>query len=649
MPEITNNMNPGANATVQQKSPQDRMKEITDSIERGIQELFQSENYAQYLKTMARFHHYSVNNTMLIHMQNPEASLVAGFNAWRDKFKRHVKKGEKSIKIIAPAPYTVREQREKRDPKTDMVVVDDQGYPVLEEVSIQIPRYRVVPVFDVSQTEGEPIPTIVHDLQGHVEHFDAFYEAVLRSSPVPLDMEPLSANQEGDGYFNAMENRIVLREGMSEVQTISAAIHEITHAKLHNMEALELDQQQNPDAKPKTKAAKEVEAESVSYAVCQYFGIETSENSFGYIAEWSKGKELTELKTSLETINRTANEIIRDIDRNLAEIMSERGLQPVTEEISGDQQTALHEQSQLLIQSSLSALPTDRLMPCEKPTMKDLQDAGYTSNDLLPLDREKAALFFEQDIPVYAVLYGNARLILDLGEIEAHDGYFGVEPAEWKQSQDYLDQRASHDKLASALEEKFQTAGKDSTSVLIYQHRPNEADQYVLRYFPMEDVRRLGETVDRQNYEPVYLLSIGAPYQDREALLDAVYQKFNVDRPNDFYGHSLSVSDVVAVNMGGKITCHYVDTVGYEQLDGFLKTDNPLKNAEMVLEDDYGMIDGIINNGKNPALEDRQELIVAKQQPVRLPLKEQLKQAWEKQQQTAEKPHSPVRVSQMER
>ena len=250
------------------KSQQDRLKEIIDGIDPGIQSLFASDQYAKYLRTMSRFHHYSLNNTILIFMQKPDATLVAGFGKWRDQFKRHVIRGEKSIKIIAPIVGTAMREKEKRDPQTGMVVVDDMGNPVMEKVQVPVTRFKVSPVFDVSQTEGEPIPTIVHDLQGHVEHFDAFYEAVLRSSPVAIDMEPLSQKEHGDGFFNRMENRIVLREGMSEVQTISAAIHEIAHAKLHNLDTLRQEQALNPEGKVKNRATQEIEAESISYAVC---------------------------------------------------------------------------------------------------------------------------------------------------------------------------------------------------------------------------------------------------------------------------------------------------------------------------------------------------------------------------------------------
>lgn len=626
------NVSPPENSNPQsaQNKQQERLKQITDGIEKGIKNLFASDHYAEYLRTMSRFHHYSLNNTMLIFMQKPDASLVAGFNKWRDQFKRHVIRGEKSIKIIAPIPQTVIREREKHDPQTGLLVVDDQGNPVMEQVAVQIPRFKVVPVFDVSQTEGEPLPTLVHDLKGHVDHYDAFYEAVLRSSPVPIDMEPISQAQQGDGFFNVMEGRIVLREGMSEAQTISAAIHEIAHAKLHNLDALRQDQLQNPDAKPKSRSTKEVEAESVSYAVCQYYGIQTEENSFGYIANWSKDRELTELKASLETINRASNEIITEIDKNLGEIMVERGLQPLMTEIPGSKAPSLT--ASPAIETSTSIIPSALLMPTPELSMADMKAYGYEENDLLPLTQEKAYALFDQNVPIYAVYEnGDAELIVDHAEITAHQGYFGVDRDDWKLSLDYHDALAKHDAETSRLEETFLTKMPEPC-VMIYQltDTPENRD---IRFLSMEDLQAKGRTVDRQNYEPIYAMTSDQFGANKYANLESVFQQFNVNRPDDFKGHSLSASDIVALKMNGEVTFHYVSTVGFRQLEGFLP-DNPLKNAEMAMEDDYGMMDGIINNGKNPALEQEKEELVAKK-PQPLPLREQMKRAMEKHQATA--------------
>ena len=354
----------------------ERLQEITAGIEQGIKELFESERYRQYLSTMSRFHHYSVNNTMLIYMQRPDATLVAGFNKWKNQFERHVKKGEHGITIIAPTPYKKKIEEMKRDPDTHAPILDADGKAVMEEKEIEIPMFRPVKVFDVSQTDGKPLPELASSLSGTVPHYEAFLEALRRSAPVPIEFEPMAANM--DGYFSSEQQRIAIREGMSEVQIVSAAVHETAHSKLHDPKKHEaeptwkivmvseggtkkdyrldfateaeaeqvaaedgwryVDENQfewslevEEDLTAVKQAAKnrnteEVEAESISYAVCQYFGIQTGENSFGYIASWSEGKELKELRASLETINKTSCELISDIERNYKEICKERGI-----------------------------------------------------------------------------------------------------------------------------------------------------------------------------------------------------------------------------------------------------------------------------------------------------------------------------------
>lgn len=306
----------------------ERLREITAGIEQGIKELFESDRYMQYLRVMSRFHHYSVNNQMLINLQKPNATHVAGFNKWRDQFERHVKQGERGIKIIAPTPFKKRIEEQKLDPDTRLPVLDREGKVVMEEKEVEIPMFRPVTVFDVSQTDGKPLPHLAADLHGNVQQYEVFVEALSRSSPVPMEFEKIADG--ADGYFSEQQQRIAIREGMSEVQTISAAVHEIAHSKLHNyekerQEAAKGDETKEPP-KPKDRRTEEVEAESVSYAVCQYYGIETGENSFGYIAGWSKGKELPELRASLETINKTASRLINDVDRHFAEICKERGI-----------------------------------------------------------------------------------------------------------------------------------------------------------------------------------------------------------------------------------------------------------------------------------------------------------------------------------
>ena len=323
-------------------SNRERIKEIVTGIEANIQDLFQSDKFADYLRTMSRFHSYSYNNTILIHMQMPSATHVAGFNKWKNQFGRHVKKGEKGLTIIAPTPFKKRIEEMKLDPDTRAPVLDHDGNVIMEEREVEIPLFRPVKVFDVSQTEGRPLPSLVAPLTGDVQQYEAFMEALRRTSPVPVQFKPL---REGlDGFLNLEDQTITIREGMSQVQTVCAAVHEITHAMLHNREQERLSAaagtEQAEKLKPKDQNTKEVEAESVSYTVCQYYGIETSANSLGYIATWSKDKSLPELKASLETISKTANILITSIDRHFQEICKEQGIDLTTQQPEQDAPSA---------------------------------------------------------------------------------------------------------------------------------------------------------------------------------------------------------------------------------------------------------------------------------------------------------------------
>jgi len=305
----------------------ERLQQITAGIEQGIKELFESEKYMRYLSVMSRFYRYSVNNTMLIYMQKPDATLVAGYNKWKNQFERHVKRGEHGITIIAPTPFKKKIEEQKLDPDTKAPMLDQDGKVIMEEREVEIPMFRPVKVFDVSQTDGKPLPELASSLSGNVQNYEAFMEALRRSAPVPLSVEPMAANM--DGYFSPDQQRIAIRAGMSEVQTVSAAVHEIAHSKLHNYAKAQEEAARAGDKEPpkkKDRNTEEVEAESISYAVCQYYGIQTGENSFGYIANWSQGKELPELRASLETINKAAGELIADIDRHYKVICKERGI-----------------------------------------------------------------------------------------------------------------------------------------------------------------------------------------------------------------------------------------------------------------------------------------------------------------------------------
>ena len=296
-----------------------QVREITDKLEQGIKELFESERFKEYLRTMSKFYNYSFNNTLLIAMQKPEATYVAGYTSWQRNFDRQVMKGEKGIKILAPAPYKAQEEREKIDPLTQKPVIGADGKAVTETVEVLRPAFKVVSVFDVSQTDGKELPDIIVDeLKGTVENYEAFFDALKQESPVPISFEDIPGGAKG--FFSPVESRIAIQEGMSEIQTVKTAIHEIAHAKLH---AVNPDEKAAPEDK-KDRHTKEVEAESVAYTVCQRYGIETSDYSFGYIAGWSSGKETKELKSSLDTIRKTAAEMIEGIDAKLKVLLAEK-------------------------------------------------------------------------------------------------------------------------------------------------------------------------------------------------------------------------------------------------------------------------------------------------------------------------------------
>ncbi|MBM6828930.1 DUF4316 domain-containing protein [Anaerotignum lactatifermentans] len=839
----------------------ERLQEITAGIEQGIKELFESEKYMRYLSVMSKFHRYSVNNTMLIYMQRPDATLVAGFNKWKNQFERHVKKGEHGITIIAPTPYKKKIEEMKRDPDTHAPILDADGKAVMEEKEIEIPMFRPVKVFDVSQTDGKPLPELASSLSGTVPHYEAFMEALRRSAPVPIEFEPMAANM--DGYFSSEQQRIAIREGMSEVQTVSAAVHETAHSKLHDPKKYEaeptwkivmvseggvkhdyrLDFATEAEAEQaaaeegwryvdenrfewrleveedltavkqaaKNRNTEEVEAESISYAVCQYFGIQTGENSFGYIASWSKDKELKELRASLETINKTSCELINDIERNYREICKERGIdltaapepqQDPIEQLAADidqftfdydpyeyrnnadsREDALHELTATLRSGDASGVREwlqnivnedepdettqkaaellerlDQLVPGLEPeqldelepdpnlakmadeamamgvdtawnsdkefplsfdaespqpsaeyreallvlddttylhvqpcdtgwdytlydaeTMKqldggqldgpdmgrseaishickdlemggksikyaplsmietlqeaayqqtaeaaaaqlpdamelaldeypmpdpvltqdDLEKCGCLDSDLLPLSKERAYELMERDLTVYIIQEGeNPAMAFDTADLDAHDGIFAVSREEWEESPEF--DKLVKDRMAhqEEREQAFLTHKGDCFAIYQVKHTDELRD---IRYEGLEWLQSIGQTVQRDNYELVYTAPL-LPSDLKGDTAEQLFYRFNNEHPADYRHPSMSVSDIVAIKRDGKVSCHYCDSFGFEQVPGFLP-DNPLKNVEMVVEDDYGMIDGIINNGpKEPTV-----------------------------------------------
>ncbi|MCD7902713.1 MAG: YodL domain-containing protein [Oscillospiraceae bacterium] len=556
-----------------------RLKEITDSIETGIRELYQSDRYRRYLITMSRFHRYSVNNQMLIYLQKPDATLCAGFHKWRDQFGRNVKKGEKGIKIIAPTPLKKKIEQEKLDPDTRLPILDRDGNVVMEEKTVQIPFYRVVTTFDVSQTEGKPLPELATTLTGDVQNYDVFWEALKRAAPVPIDFEPMRTNM--DGYFSVENQHIAIRDGMSEVQTVSAAVHEIAHAKLHNY------QNAQADAPCKSREQEELEAESISFAICACYGIDTSANSFGYLASWSRDKELSVLRASLETIHQTASALITDIDRNYRDICKERGL---------DKTAALSDTSE----QKLDEYP----MPDETLTAADLEQLGYTDGDLLPVSRERALALMEQDMTVYIIRKGESpEMAFDAADLDAHTGLFAVAREEWEASADF--DRLVQDRLGHQAEREKAFLSYGGDCFAIYQVRRDDPQN--VRFMNLDWLESKNLSVERDNYNLIYTAPLTG-HGDTSAQLETLFTQFNRNRPADFHSPSMSVSDIVALRQDGVVSCHYCDSVGFRELPAFLQTENHLKNAEMMLEDDYNQLDGIINNGvKEPTVRELEE------------------------------------------
>ena len=777
------NLERRVNIMADKPTNRERLQEITAGIEQGIKELFESEKYMRYLSVMSKFHRYSVNNTMLIYMQKPEATLVAGFNKWKNQFARHVKKGEHGITIIAPTPYKKKIEEMKRDPDTHAPILDADGKAVMEEKEIEIPMFRPVKVFDVSQTDGKPLPELSSSLSGTVPHYEAFLEALRRSASVPIEFEPMAANT--DGYFSPDQQRIAIREGMSEVQTVSATVHEIAHSKLHNQKKIQIDNDEQyqevelfekpalfsngrifrddlpegvycydlrgSDEDPgspicveervvvnhagsviltaplefpeegrlyftdetglnfnggmltlsqflqeqkKDRRTEEVEAESISYAVCQYFGIQTGENSFGYIASWSKGKELKELRASLETINKTSCELINNIERHYKEICKERGIdltakqEPEQADIPQealfllDDATYLHIQpcdtgwdytlydketmkeldggqldtpklsrsaavqqiceglelenpsiqdaplsmietlqdaacqqmqeqvSQQTAEATATQLPDaqeqsldEYPMPDSEVSVSDMQEYGYFYDGMLPVTRERALELDAAGLTVYVLHEGNTEsMVFDTEEIMEHGGLFGVEHEEWEQSPAFHEKVMERQEHQQEREQAFLSQNRDCFAI----YQVSRDDPQNVRFMNLDWLKSHDISIDRSNYDLIYT----APLRESGTVpeqLEKLYEQFNLQKPADFHSPSMSVSDIVAIKQDGKVSCHYCDSVGFTQIPGFLP-ENPLKNAEMAVEDDYGMIDGIINNGaKEPTVAELEQ------------------------------------------
>ena len=578
-----------------EKTPiKEQIKKLTDQIEAGIKALFQSgdlEKYQAYLRTMSHFHHYSVNNQMLIFSQCPHATLVAGYQKWQNQFSRHVLRGEKGISILAPTPYKIKVEKEKLDPVTKLPLLDADGNTITEEKEVQIPMFRPVKVFDVSQTDGKPLPERVQspvaELTGNVEHYEAFMEALRRISPVPIEMKPLSNDL--DGFFSPSKQSITLRDGMSEVQTVCAAVHEIAHSKLH-------DYAKQPNSQPKDSSTEEIEAESIAYTVCAYFGIETSANSFGYVATWSKDKDLKAFKDSLDTIRKTSSELISGVEQQFKEICKERGIS------------------------------LEPAQPAQKQPEQDIEK-------LYMVDNEKYIHVQRSDTGIDYTIYDAASAkALDGGVLDDTGQLLSAAAltvCKLHNIGDAAPIRLAPLELLNGLQEANELllgAGEQITGVEATSTADSLPDLPQLEQgYPMPD-----PTVDfAQMYQFGYtdgntMLPLSKE-RARELFLQGVpifvlnsdNTEYMVLDTEDLGAHSgifgvertewESVRDTLQPRRD-IVAPKQPDALSYLH-DDTAKTqlENYLKNAEMALEDDYGMIDGIINNGPKQTVAEQEE------------------------------------------
>ena len=539
--------------------PAEKLKEITDRLEQGITELFDSERYKEYLKVMSKFHNYSFRNTVLIAMQKPDASLLAGFSAWKNNFERNVMRGQKGIKIIAPSPYKIKQEMQKIDPHTQKPIIGKDGKPVTEEKEITIPAYKVVSVFDVSQTEGKELPDIaVDELTGDVDRYKDFFAALEKTSPVPIAFENIEGGSHG--YYHLEDKRIAINEGMSELQTLKTAIHEIAHAKLHDID-LNAPKDEQPRVDRRTR---EVEAESVAYTVCQHYGLDTSDYSFGYVAGWSSGRELSELKSSLETIRSAAAEIINSIDANFAEL----------QKAQDKEQTAGQEQP---TREGQEAAPQP-----EAPKKADT--AGKEKPEAAPKEAFTPETIYRVRRNPYSDSRENSHLLQayvtqENGRAKMGDVLYTGTPEKCRELMGQLKSgeltEGDVKQLYAKAQETAQTAGQDKDTFSIYQIKGGDETRD-FRFEPYDRLQAAGNVVDRANYELVYTAPL-AP----ETSLEDIYTRFNIDHPKDFKGHSLSVSDVVVLHQNGQDAAHFVDSVGFRQVPEFLQEQKQLTPDEL--------------------------------------------------------------------
>ena len=638
-----------------------KLQEITDKLEEGLKELFESEKYKTYLSTMSKFHNYSFNNTLLIAMQKPEATLVAGYKAWQKNFERHVNKGEKAIRILAPAPYKIKEERDKLDPVTGEMMFDENGMPQKEQVEVTIPAFRAVSVFDVSQTDGKPIPELeAQELLSTVEGYEDFVQALMNVAPVPIGFEDIPGDSKG--YFHTEEKRIAVQENMSESQTLKTIVHEVAHSMLHNKE---INRDDLMEAPAKDRNTKEVEAESVAYTVCQHFGIDTSDYSFGYIVGWSSGKDMKELKSSLDIIRKTSSELITGIEGVLRELQLNREMEQEQSKecillIQNEDLTEfslvnvrgmdtqelvaalsnMSEDDKLSIQAYLESkgawttelgneksrefeeyhldvrynLDTDEIidvkakiaeqidsnlsvmeqaeidaLPDPMIGLSEMREYGYTWNEMLPLTQEKALELFDHDLPVYLLHNdGSETTVDDRKQIMEHEGIFGIEKGDWENERKLRSMQAELSDNQINKEAQLLYGSSDKYGIYQLKHNP-ELDH--LRFEGTESLKRMGITKDNfdvikpENYELIYVGELSELQEQTQGeTLEAIYEQFNIAHPEDYRGHSLSVSDIVVLHQNGKNSAHFVDSFGFTRLPDFMQTLEGVKEQEAEID-----------------------------------------------------------------
>ena len=602
---------------------EEQLKQITEQLEQGVAEIFTSEKYTEYLNTMAKFYNYSFNNTLLIAMQKPEATLVAGYQAWQKKFNRQVKRGEKGIQIIAPAPYKEKQEIEKTDPETGEIVIGEDGQPETEVVERIITRFRVTTVFDVSQTTGEPLQEFeVSELEGDVWIYHDFMEALKMVAPVPIRF--IEIDGEEKGFYQLVDKYIAVQLGMSEAQTMKTAVHETAHAVLHDRDQMETE------GIVKDEFTREVEAESVAYVVCNHFGLDTSEYSFSYIASWSSGKNMKELRASMDTIRKTSADMIGQIEEKLKELQVERPEQEAavveqTEEMSSmqyaEQTINRLEQERTIFSNDQRNLivnfayklddreSTEKLaenlaksildgnreavlkligeaeeqidsLPDSMIGLSELHEAGFYSESMLPLTRERAVELHHEGVTVYGLTGAvgdqeQSQRVMNLElDILQHDGLFGVTKFEWENYRRCLETVMTPEEKAKIKETLLLES--DGNRYGIYQINSGQEERGY-QFLSLEAAKEMGFTVDGKDYQMVYSERL------RDATtLDNLFERFNVERPNDFTGHSMSVSDVIVMNRGGRLTAYYVDSFGFTELPDFVAQRAEMLNANPV-------------------------------------------------------------------